>query len=374
MKIVVAPDSFKDCLSAKKVAENIAKGIYSVFPNAEIIKIPISDGGEGLLDALVEPSGGRLISISVKDPLFRNINANYGVLGDGTTAVVEMATASGLELLKENERNPLITSTFGTGQLINDALDKGCTKIIIGLGGSATNDGGVGMITALGGKFLDKEGNEIDNGGAALKNLYTIDISNLDKRLLDCEFVGACDVSNPLTGSEGASFVYGGQKGGNLSDLKLLDDSLIKYASVIKSNLGIEVNVIEGAGAAGGMGAALLAFFHAKLFRGIDLIIDALQIENSIRTADLVFTGEGKIDTQTLYGKTISGVAKVAKKHNIPVVVITGKVGDNIQEIYRHGVSAIFSIVNKPMSVEESIKNANMLIQSCVKNVLKVFK
>lgn len=374
MKIVVAPDSFKDCLSAKKVAENIAKGIYSVFPNAEVIKIPISDGGEGLLDALVEPSGGRLISVSVKDPLFRNINANYGVLGDGTTAVVEMATASGLELLKENERNPLITSTFGTGQLINDALDKGCTKIIIGLGGSATNDGGVGMITALGGKFLDKEGNEIDNGGAALKNLYTIDISNLDKRLLDCEFVGACDVSNPLTGSEGASFVYGGQKGGNLSDLKLLDDSLIKYASVIKSNLGIEVNVIEGAGAAGGMGAALLAFFHAKLFRGIDLIIDALQIENSIRTADLVFTGEGKIDTQTLYGKTISGVAKVAKKHNIPVVVITGKVGDNIQEIYRHGVSAIFSIVNKPMSVEESIKNANMLIQSCVKNVLKVFK
>lgn len=374
MKIVVAPDSFKDCLSAKKVAENIAKGIYSVFPNAEIIKIPISDGGEGLLDALVEPSGGRLVSVSVKDPLFRNINANYGVLGDGTTAVVEMATASGLELLKENERNPLITSTFGTGQLINDALDKGCTKIIIGLGGSATNDGGVGMIKALGGKFLDKEGNEIDNGGAALKNLYTIDISNLDKRLLDCEFVGACDVSNPLTGSEGASFVYGGQKGGNLSDLKLLDDSLIKYASVIKSNLGIEVNVIEGAGAAGGMGAALLAFFHAKLFRGIDLIIDALQIENSIRTADLVFTGEGKIDTQTLYGKTISGVAKVAKKHNIPVVVITGKVGDNIQEIYRHGVSAIFSIVNKPMSVEESIKNANMLIQSCVKNVMRVFK
>lgn len=374
MKIVVAPDSFKDCLSAKKVAENIAKGIYSVFPNAEIIKIPISDGGEGLLDALVEPSGGRLVSVSVKDPLFRNINANYGVLGDGTTAVVEMATASGLELLKENERNPLITSTFGTGQLINDALDKGCTKIIIGLGGSATNDGGVGMIKALGGKFLDKEGNEIDNGGAALKNLYTIDMSNLDKRLLDCEFVGACDVSNPLTGSEGASFVYGGQKGGNLSDLKLLDDSLIKYASVIKSNLGIEVNVIEGAGAAGGMGAALLAFFHAKLFRGIDLIIDALQIENSIRTADLVFTGEGKIDTQTLYGKTISGVAKVAKKHNIPVVVITGKVGDNIQEIYRHGVSAIFSIVNKPMSVEESIKNANMLIQSCVKNVMRVFK
>ncbi len=371
MKIVVAPDSFKDCLSANQVAENIEKGIQKCMPYAEIIKIPISDGGEGLLEALVKPAGGRLISVQAKDPLNRDVNANYGILKDGNTAVIEMATAAGLELLREEERDPLVTSTFGVGQLIKHALNNGCSKIIIGLGGSATNDGGVGMVKALGAQFLDEHGNEIEPGGGALKKLKKIDLSGFDKRIFNCEIIGACDVANPLTGRNGASFVYGGQKGGNLEDLQHLDNCLQHFAEIIKSDLGIEVNSIEGAGAAGGTGAALIAFFKAKLMSGIDLMIDSLKLESHIKNADLLITGEGKIDAQTLNGKTISGIASVAKKYNVPVVVITGKIGDNIDRIYAIGVTTVFSIVNKPMRLHESIKNADILIQTCVENIMR---
>ena len=265
MNIVISPDSFKDCLPAEKVASSIAKGIQKVYPEAITTQIPISDGGEGLLDALVVSTGGKLQTVRVKDPLLRNINAQYGILTDGNTAVIEMATASGLELLEENERNPMITSTFGTGQLIIDALDRGCKKLIIGLGGSATNDGGTGMVKALGGKFLNSKGEEIGDGGGALGDLYRIELSNLDNRLKQCEIIGACDVSNPLTGLEGASFIYGGQKGGQPKELRQLDKNLSQYASIVKSNLGKEVNTVSGAGAAGGMGAAILAFFNAEL-------------------------------------------------------------------------------------------------------------
>ncbi len=374
MNIVVAPDSFKESLSAKAVASNIATAIAKIMPEANILQIPISDGGEGLLEALVTPSKGKLIPVKVKDPLLRNIQAHYGILGDGTTAVVEMATASGLELLKESERNPLITSTYGTGELIRDALNKGCTKIIIGVGGSATNDGGIGMIKALGGKFLNKKGVSIDEGGGALDALNQIDISELDKRLLKCEIIGACDVSNPLTGNHGASIVFGGQKGGSTLELEQLDLNLFHYASVIKSDLGMDVKEVEGTGAAGGMGAALLAFLDAKLMRGIDLIMDTLQLEAHIRNADLVVTGEGKIDRQTLYGKTITGVAKVAQKHGIPVIVIAGKIGNDIDEIYKLGVTSIFSIVNQPMTLQESMEKTDYLIQSCVMNIFRIIK
>lgn len=374
MNIVVAPDSFKESLSAKDVAYNIATAITKIMPEANILQVPISDGGEGLLEALVPPSKGKLISVSVKDPLLRDIQANYGILGNGTTAVVEMATASGLELLKKSERNPLITSTYGTGQLIMDALNKGCTKIIIGLGGSATNDGGMGMIKALGGKFLNKKGEPIDEGGGVLDSLNQIDITKLDKRLLKCEIIGACDVSNPLTGKQGASFVYGGQKGGNTQELKQLDKNLFHYASIIKSDLRKDVKAVEGTGAAGGMGIALLAFFDAKLMRGIDLILDTLQLEAHIKNADLVITGEGKIDRQTLYGKTIIGVAKIAQKHGIPVIAITGKIGHDIDEIYELGVTSIFSIVNQPMDLQESMRKTDYLIQSCVMNIFRIIK
>ena len=374
MNIVVAPDSFKESLSAKDVASIIATAIAKIMPEANILQIPISDGGEGLLEALVTPSEGKLILVKVKDPLLRNIQAHYGILGDGTTAVVEMATASGLELLKESERNPLITSTYGTGELIRDALDKRCTKIIIGLGGSATNDGGIGMIKALGGKFLNKRGVSIDEGGGALDALNQIDITELDKRLLKCEIIGACDVSNPLTGNQGASIVFGSQKGGNTLELEQLDKNLFHYASVIKSDLGMDVKDVEGTGAAGGMGAALLAFLDAELMRGIDLIMDTLQLEAHIKNADLVVTGEGKIDRQTLYGKTIIGVAKVAQKHGIPVIVIAGKIGNDIDEIYKLGVTSIFSIVNQPMTLQESMEKTDYLIQSCVMNIFRIIK
>lgn len=374
MNIVVAPDSFKESLSAKAVASNIATAIAKIMPDANILQIPISDGGEGLLEALVTPSGGKLIPVKVKDPLLRNIQAHYGILGDGTTAVVEMATASGLELLKEIERNPLITSTYGTGELISDALDKGCTKIIIGLGGSATNDGGMGMIKALGGKFLNKKGVSVDEGGGALDALHQIDISELDKRLLKCEIIGACDVSNTLTGNQGASFVFGGQKGGSTLQLEALDKNLFHYASVIKSDLGIDVKEVEGTGAAGGMGAALLAFFDADLMRGIDLIMDTLQLETHIKNADMVVTGEGKIDRQTLYGKTVAGVAGVAQKHGIPVIAIAGKIGNDIDDIYKLGVTSIFSIADQPMTLQESIERTDYLIQSCVMNIFRIIK
>lgn len=370
MKIVIAPDSFKECLSARQVASNIALGIRKIAPNAEIYEIPISDGGEGVLEALINGVGGRRISVSVMDPLMRLIQAEYGILKDGKTAVIEMAKASGLELLKEPEKNPLITTTFGTGQLIKDALDKGCNKIIIGIGGSATNDGGVGMVRALGAKFLDDQGEEILEGGGSLGGLTTIDLSNFDDRIQNCEVIVACDVSNPLSGANGASMVYGGQKGGSMEDLEFLDRNLAHYATKIKATIGIDVAQIPGAGAAGGTGAGLLAFLKGQLVNGIELILQIIKIEEFIKQADLVFTGEGKIDGQTLHGKTISGIAAMAKKHEVPVIVLTGKIGEGIDEIYNIGVSAVFSIVNQPMELKEAIDQAPVLIQDCTKNIM----
>lgn len=374
MNIVIAPDSFKECLTATEVAKSIAKGVKTVLPEAKISQIPLSDGGEGLLNALVEPTHGRLISIEVKNPLLHTIKANYGISGDGSTAIIEMATASGLELLLEKEKNPLVTSSFGVGQLILDALNRDCTKIIVGLGGSATNDGGIGMIKALGGKFLNNNNEEIGDGGGAINELHHMDLSGLHPKIAKCEFVAACDVSNPLTGENGASLVFGQQKGGIAENLEQLDSNLTHYASILKSHLGVDVDAIKGAGAAGGLGAALFAFLGAKMRSGIDLIIEHLQLEKQIQSADLVITGEGKIDRQTLYGKTVIGVALLAKKHRVPVVVIAGKVDDDINEIYEKGVTSVFSIVNEPMSLEEAIKGADNLIKSCVENVMRVFK
>jgi len=374
MKIVIAPDSFKESLSAKQVAQSIAKGIDKVIPKAEIVQIPVSDGGEGLLDALIEPLGGKIISVEVKDPLLRNIHAAFGILEDKNTGIIEMATASGLELLTESEKNPLITSTFGTGQLIKEALDRGCSKIIIGLGGSATNDGGIGMIKALGGKFLNKKGEEIGDGGSALDKLYSIDLSNFDRRIARSEIIAACDVSNPLTGIKGASLIYGAQKGGNPKQLEQLDRNLSHYASIIRSSTGVDIDTPAGAGAAGGLGAALLGFFDAKLISGIDLIIDSLELERHVKDADLVITGEGKIDDQSLHGKTVLGVAAIAKKYNVPVIAIAGKVGDGIDEIYDLGVTSIFSITDQPMPLEEALEQADNLIRSCIENIMRIVK
>lgn len=374
MTIVLAPDSFKESLSAKEVAQHMALAIREILPEAQVLQIPISDGGEGLLEALVPPLHGKLHSVTVKDPLLRDIEAQYGILADGTTAVVEMAMASGLEILQKHERNPLLTSTYGTGQLLKAALDKGCTKLIVGLGGSATNDGGMGMVKALGGKFLNQAGEPISDGGGALADLHRIDCRELDPRLANCEIIAACDVANPLTGPEGASFVFGGQKGGSAQDLKQLDANLEHYARQIKTDLGKEVHRVPGTGAAGGMGMGLLSFLDAELRPGIDLIMDTLQLETQIANADLVCTGEGKIDTQTLYGKTVLGVAKLAKKHGVPVIALAGKVEDDMDAIYEQGVTAMFSIVDQPMEVEEAIQKAGILVQKRMRSICRTLK
>jgi glycerate kinase len=372
MNILLAPDSFKDSLSAKAVADHMAKGIRRVMPNAQITKVPLSDGGEGLLEALVTPLRGRLISVEVKDPLMRDIKANYGLIDEGKTAVIEMATASGLELLKDNERNPMITSTYGTGQLIKDALDKGCQKLIIGLGGSATNDGGMGMVKALGVKFLKNDGVSIGGGGGALKDLSHIDITELDQRLSNCEIIVACDVNNPLTRKNGSSLVFGAQKGGDIETLKQLDKNLSNYAEVIRIDLGKDLKSREGTGAAGGTAMGLLAFLGAELRPGIELIMDELQLEKQIRQANVIFTGEGQIDQQTLNGKTIAGLAKLAKKHNVPVIALAGKVDYDIDQLYEIGITAAFSIVNRPMELTEAIQNTGELIEACVENIFRL--
>ena len=369
MNILVAPDSFKDSLPAHEVSRIISKAISEVIPDATIRQIPISDGGEGLLKALVTPLQGTLVSLTVKDPLHRTIEASYGLIDQGQTAIIEMAKASGLELLSIEERNPLITSTYGTGQLIKDALDKGCTKIIIGLGGSATNDGGMGMIKALGGLFLDQHQQEIEEGGRALNTLYSIDLSGLDKRLQHVEIICACDVSNPLTGPYGASYVYAKQKGASDNMLPILDSNLSNYAAVIKASLKKDLKHVPGTGAAGGTAMGLLACLDAKLTPGIALITELLQLEKHIKEAQLVVTGEGRIDAQTLHGKTIIGIASLAKKNSVPVLVFTGSIGPGISEIYDRGVTAIFSIVNKPMSLETAIKNAAQLLRASATNV-----
>ena len=374
MNIVVAPDSFKECLSSKKVARAISKGILEVMPNAEVFEIPISDGGEGLLEAILYNVEGRLVSLNVMNPLLKPIVATYGILKDNKTAIIEMAKASGLELISEQEKNPLVTTTYGTGQLIKDALDKGCTNIIIGIGGSATNDGGTGLVKALGGKFLNSNGEELKEGGGYLNRLAHIDITNLDKRIADCEILVACDVLNPLTGNNGASWVYGKQKGGSKKDLEFLDANLTHYANIIKNDLGIAIAAIPGSGAAGGTGAALVAFLNGKLVNGIGLILDTIGIEDYIKNADLVITGEGKIDEQTLYGKTIAGIAKMAKRNHVPVIVLTGKIGDRIEGLYEIGVSAIFAIANQPMSLSTAIKDTPKLLQECTSNIIRTIK
>ena len=369
MNILVAPDSFKDSLPAHEVSRIISKAISKVIPDATIRQIPISDGGEGLLKALVTPLQGTLVSLTVKDPLHRTIEASYGLIDQGQTAIIEMAKASGLELLSTEERNPFMTSTYGTGQLIKDALDKGCTKLIIGLGGSATNDGGMGMIKALDGLFLDQHQQEIGEGGGALDTLYSIDLSGLDKRLQEVEICCACDVSNPLTGTSGASYVYAKQKGASDTMLPVLDRNLSNYAAVIKASLKKDLKHVPGTGAAGGTAMGLLACLDAKLTPGIALITDLLQIEKHIKEAQLVVTGEGRIDAQTLHGKTIMGIANIAKQQKVPVLVFTGGIGHGISEIYNQGVTSIFSIVNAPMSLEAAIKNAAQLLEASVTHV-----
>lgn len=364
MKIVIAPDSFKGSLTALQVAEAIEVGLRRVFPAATIEKVPMADGGEGTVQSLVDATGGEILTAQVLDPLGNPIDAQYGVLGDGRTAVIEMAAASGLTLVPLDKRDPRVTTTYGTGELIRAALVHGCRKLIIGIGGSATNDGGAGMAQALGAKLLTTNGEQIEPGGGALATLNAIDLSDLDPRIAETETVVACDVNNPLTGKEGASHVYGPQKGATPEMIEVLDANLAHYDSILQRDLGKSVNTVPGAGAAGGLGAGLMAFLNASLKSGIEIVTEAAQLSKQFTGADLVITGEGQINFQTVFGKTPVGVAKVAKTHNLPVIAIAGSIANGSDGVYDAGIDAMIDIVPEPMLLETAIEKATTLIET----------
>ena len=368
---VLAPDSFKGSATAKEVCEAMTKGIQKVLPDATCICVPMADGGEGTMQTLVDATNGTKVDMIVKDPLGDPVIATYGILGNQKTAVIEMASASGLCLVAPHRLNPLITTTYGTGQLLKRCLDDGFRHILLAIGGSATNDGGAGFAQALGVKLLDSNNREIPFGGAALQQLACIDISNLDKRLNDCVIEVACDVSNPLCGDNGASAIFGPQKGATSDNIKQLDTALLHYADITQKKLGKDIANIEGAGAAGGLGAGLLAFTPATLVSGIELVIKYTGLADKIKSADYVCTGEGKIDTQTQYGKVPWGVAKLAKSYNKPVIAITANIGEDIQPLYQY-IDAIFSILPHPMTLDESINTTTINICNTMGNVVRL--
>ncbi|MEH6986432.1 glycerate kinase [Cytobacillus firmus] len=374
MKIVIAPDSFKESLSALEAANAIERGFKSIFPDAQYKKMPMADGGEGTVQSLVDATYGRMIERTVTGPLGEPVKAFFGLMGDGKTAVIEMAAASGLHLVPSEKRNPLLTSTRGTGELITAAMDTGVQHIIIGIGGSATNDAGAGMIQALGGKLLDKTGSEIGPGGGAIAQLAAIDMSELDSRLRNVLIEVACDVDNPLTGPRGASAVFGPQKGATPEMVQLLDRNLGHFADVVENALGKSFRDTEGAGAAGGIGGSLLAFLNADLKRGIDIVLDAVNFEEEVKGADLVITGEGRIDSQTIYGKTPIGVAKAAKKHGIPVIGLAGSLSDDSHIVHDHDIDALFSIVPGVITLPDAFEKAALYMERTARNIAAIMK
>jgi glycerate 2-kinase len=373
MKIVIASDSYKGCCSSLEIGVAIETGIRRVFPDADTVKIAVADGGEGTVDALVNERNGIIRTVTVKGPIDEKVDARYGII-DGTTAIIEMAAASGLPLVRPEKRNPFFTTTYGTGQLIRDALDCGCKKIILGIGGSATNDGGAGMAQALGVRFLNSHNKTIGDGAIHLDTIKTIDMSGLDKRIPECRIIGLCDVSNPLTGENGASFIYARQKGAKDEDLPILDKKLSHLAVCIEEQLGIDVKSLSGAGAAGGLAAGLIAFCNGSLEKGIDTILALVDFDNAIRNADLVITGEGAFDGQSINGKVPVGVACAAAKYRIPVIAITGTIGDNISNVYNTGITSVMSIINAPMTLDNAIRNYRTLAADTSERIMRIIR
>ena len=372
--IVLAPDSFKESMTAKEVCVAMERGIKKVNSNIQCIHVPMADGGEGTMQSLVDATGGEVYSLEVVGPLGNKVKAEYGILGNGEIGVLEMASASGIHLVSLEERNPLITTTYGTGELIKACLDRGVKKLLIGIGGSATNDGGVGVIQALGGRFLDKEGNELGFGGGELEKLDRIDLTNFDRRLKDVVIEVACDVSNPLCGENGASYIFGPQKGASVEMIKILDNNLKHYAKVIKEQFDKDVLEIAGAGAAGGLGAGLMVFLNGNLKKGIEIVIEYSGLEKKVKNCDMVWTGEGSIDFQTQYGKTPLGVATVAKKYNKPVVALAGRVGDDIDILYEKGIDSIFGIMRGVTTIDEALKNGKENIERTSENIARLME
>ena len=374
MKIILAPDSFKGSLTSLEVAEAMEAGIKRALPDADCIRIPMADGGEGTVQSLLDAVGGELISCSVKGPAGQKVAAAYGMLADGRTAVIEMAAASGLALVRGSSKNPLKTTSYGTGELIRDALDRGARKIILGIGGSATNDGGTGMAQALGVVFRDGEGRVIRETGAGgmLHKIESVDLSCVHSRLQQAHIQVACDVENPLTGENGASHVFAPQKGADDEMVKSLDANLKHLAGVIERELGVDVDPIPGAGAAGGMGAGLLVFAGAELKRGIEVISKATSIETHLRSADLVLTGEGRVDFQTAFGKTPAGIARLAGQYGVPVIAIGGGLADDAGEVFKHGIGGLEPAIARDMTLDEALANSRENIANAAERVIRL--
>ena len=374
MRIIVAPDSYKGSVSALGVAEAMERGIHAVFPEAEVLKVPIADGGEGTVEALVAATGGRLLQTEVRGPLGEPVRAHWGVSGDGATAFIEMAAASGLPLVPRELRDPRVTSTFGTGELMKAALDAGLRKLVVGIGGSATNEGGTGMAKALGVRFLDGRGRDLPEGGGALSNLSRIDLSGLDPRLAEASILVACDVDNPLCGPRGASAVYGPQKGATPDMVAELDAALGVFAGIAASATGRDVALLPGSGAAGGLGAGLLFFSPASLRPGVSIVLETTGFEALVQGADLVFTGEGRTDFQTAMGKAPVGVAAVAKRHGVPVVCLSGGLGEGAEDVLVHGIDALASVVPQPMALEACMGQGSALVEAAASRVCRILR
>lgn len=374
MKIVIAPDSFKESLSAMEAALAIERGFKMIFPNADYHKMPMADGGEGTVQSLVDATNGSIKERIVTGPLGNPVKAFFGLMGDGKTAVIEMAAASGLHLVPVEQRNPLVTTTRGTGELILSALDLGVEHMIIGVGGSATNDGGAGMVQALGGRLLDTNGHDIMLGGGMLSEISSIDLTGLDQRLKKVKIEVACDVDNPLTGPRGASAIFGPQKGATPEMVQLLDQNLTHFADVVEALLGRSFRNIEGAGAAGGLGGSLVAFLNAELKRGIQIVLNSVNFDEVVKDANLVITGEGRIDSQTIFGKTPIGVAKAAKKYGVPVIGIAGSLSKDCDVVYEHGVDALFSIVPGVTTLPDAFEHAADYMEMTARNIAATMK
>ncbi|EPE7488143.1 glycerate kinase [Cronobacter universalis] len=373
-KIVIAPDSFKESLSAMDVARAIEAGFREIYPQAHYVCVPMADGGEGTVEAMVAATGGQIITTPVTAPLGNKVDGFFGLLGDGETAVVEMAAASGLHLVPTAQRDPRITTSYGTGELILAALERGVKAVIIGIGGSATNDGGAGMMQALGARFLDDEGHELAPGGAALAGLERLDLSALDPRLAQVSVTVACDVDNPLCGEKGASAVFGPQKGATPAMVSELDAALRRFGEQLEAATGKTIISAPGAGAAGGMGAALLGMLNAALRPGIEIVIESLGLAQAVRDADLVITGEGRLDSQSIHGKTPIGVARVAKQFQRPVVAIAGSLTPDYQIVHEHGIDAAFSVLDRIVTLQEALDDAERNLRVTARNVAALWR
>ena len=374
MKIVIAPDSFKESLTALEVAEAIEAGLKKVLPDAEYVKVPMADGGEGTVQSLVDATEGRLISAEVRAPLGNKVRAEFGLSGDGRTAIIEMAAASGLHLVPPEARNPLRTTSYGTGELILAALAEGVEKIIVGIGGSATNDGGAGMLQALGALLLDAQHQPIGAGGGCLQDLAAIDLSGLDKRLAGVEIVVACDVDNPLCGEKGASAVFGPQKGATAEMVQALDSGLQHFAALAARDLGLDIQSPAGAGAAGGMGGGVLLLPDARLQAGVKIVMEAVGLAEKVQDADLVITGEGRMDAQSVHGKTPIGVAHTAKAFGKPVIAIVGCLREDYEVVYAQGIDAVFPIIRQLGSLEEILQHGRDNLVSAAQNVARIYQ